>query len=107
MASDSIYGTLNLLILKVLNDGPAHGLAVKQRIENLAGGQLNVGPGALYPALHRLHRARLLSAEWGVSGKNRPAKVYRLTSKGQQRLRSEIRSWQRHIRSVKAVLEGG
>ena len=106
MTSDSIYGTLNLLILKVLTEGAAHGLAVKQRIEDLTGGQLNVGPGALYPALHRLHHARLLTAEWGVSGKNRPAKIYRLTSKGQKRLQSEIRTWQRHIRSVKAVLDG-
>ncbi len=106
MAPDSIYGSLNLLILRVLAEGPAHGLAVKQALEAASGGELQVEPGALYPALHRLQRDGLVAADWGVSPKGRRAKVYDLTEAGRASLAKQVERWDRHVETMSAVLHG-
>ena len=104
MSVDSIYGTLNLLILRTLDRGSAHGLAIKDSIAAATQGGLDVEVGALYPALHRLQRDGHLSAEWGHSDKGRRAKIYSLTEKGRRKLESEIERWRRHVNSVEAVV---
>ena len=67
--SDTLYGTLNLLILRVLQDGPLHGLAIQRRLRDVSDSALSVEEGALYPALHRLKAEGLLSAGWGKIGR--------------------------------------
>jgi len=102
--ADTLYGTLNLLVLRALRDGPLHGLAVSRRIEAETRGTLRVEEGALYPALHRLERDALVEGSWGRTDGNRRAKFYRLTRKGRRRLDREVSQWARHAEAVAAVL---
>ena len=103
--ADTLYGTLSLLILKSLSDGPLHGLAISRQIHREADRVLRVDEGALYPALHRLERDGLVRGAWGVSDTRRRAKFYDLTPRGRRRLRQEIRRWVKHANAVAAVLE--
>lgn len=103
--SDTLYGTLNLLILKALAEGPLHGLAISRRIRAESADVLAVEEGALYPALHRLQRDGLLRAEWGLSDTRRRVKTYELTAPGRRRLTREIARWQRHVNAVARLLE--
>ena len=102
--SDTLYGTLNLLVLRALCDGPLHGLAVSRRLEADTGGSVRVEEGALYPALHRLERDELVEGEWGRTDENRRARFYRLTRKGRRHLEREAERWARHTQAVATVL---
>jgi transcriptional regulator len=99
-----IPGTLDLLILKAVSLGPLHGYGILQRIEQISGDALAIEQGALYPALARLERQRLLEAHWGTSDTNRKAKYYRLTAAGRKRLRDETDSWRRVVAAMTAAL---
>lgn len=103
--TDVLRGTLDLLILKSLTWGPAHGYAVAEWIERITDDALQIEEGSLYPALHRLEERGLIEAEWGVSGTNRRAKYYALTPGGRQALRQETASWARYARAIFAALE--
>lgn len=103
--SDTLYGTMNLLVLQSLREGPLHGLGVSRRIESSTKGLLRVEEGALYPALHRLERDRLIEGEWGRTDENRRAKFYRLTRKGRRRLDKEAARWARHASAVAGLLQ--
>lgn len=103
--ANTLYGTLNLLVLQALRDGPLHGLAVSRRIEAATRGQLRIEEGALYPALHRLERDRLLEGEWGRTDENRRAKFYRLTRAGRRHLDRETARWTRHVAAVAGLLQ--
>src|SRR5437773_10936460 len=83
---DLLQGTLDLLILKTLSWGPAHGYAVARWIQQLTGSVLQIGEGSLYPALHRLEERDWIDSEWRLSENNRRAKFYRLTPKGRAQL---------------------
>ncbi|HKG94607.1 MAG TPA: PadR family transcriptional regulator [Gemmatimonadaceae bacterium] len=102
---DLLQGTLDLLILKTLSWGPAHGYAVARWIEQLTGEELQVGEGSLYPALHRLEERGWIESEWRLSEHNRRAKFYRLTAAGRQQLRAEAASWGRFVSAVGKVLQ--
>ena len=97
-------GTLDLLILKAASLGPLHGYGVLLRIEQISGRALLVEQGALYPALFRLVRQRLLTATWGTSQNNRRAKFYELTALGRTRLREETSDWNRLAQAMAAAL---
>src|ERR1051326_421824 len=94
-SAELLPGTLDLLILKAVSLGPLHRYGILLRIAQTSGRALTIEQGALYPALARLERQRLLDAEWGVSDNNRRAKFYRLTTAGRKRLREETDGWQR------------
>ena len=102
---DILRGTLDLLILKALSAGPAHGFGIARWIEQATGDVLQVGEGSLYPALHRLEERGWIEADWGVSDNNRRAKYYVLTAKGRARLRVEVETWTRFARAVFAALD--
>jgi transcriptional regulator len=102
--ADLLQGTLDLLILKTLSWGPAHGYAVARWIEQLTGQVLLIGEGSLYPALHRLEERGWLSSTWQLSSTNRRTKVYRLTTKGRQQLRAEAGAWTQFAEAVYKVL---
>jgi len=93
--TDLLRGTLDLLILQALVGVPLHGLGVARRIEQATRGAFAVGPGSLFPALHRLEEKGWLSSEWGESENKRRAKYYRLTAAGRKRLRHETLNWER------------
>lgn len=101
---DLLQGTLDLLVLKTLSWGPAHGYAIARWIELLTGDVLTVGEGSLYPALHRLEERDWIASEWRVSDTNRRAKFYRLTPRGRQQLRAETDTWHRFVDAVAKIL---
>jgi len=103
--ADLLQGTLDLLILKTLSWGPAHGYAVARWIEQLTGEVLRIGEGSLYPALHRLEELGWLSSTWQLSSTNRRTKVYRLTAKGRLQLRAEAGAWTQFAEAVYKVLK--
>ena len=102
-----LRGTLDLLILKALALGELHGVGVSKRIEQMTRGTFDVGPGSLFPALHRLEAAGRLTARWGASDTNRRAKFYRLTAAGKRRLEAETRQWEHIAGVIRLALEGG
>ncbi len=101
---DLLQGTLDLLVLKTLSWGPAHGYAIARWIQQLTGEVLTVGEGSLYPALHRLEEREWIESEWQLSEHNRRAKFYRLTAKGRQQLRAEAATWGKFVDAVGKVL---
>jgi transcriptional regulator len=103
-SADLLPGTLDLLILKAVSLGSLHGYGVLLRIQQITQGALSIEQGALYPALYRLERQRLLTSEWGTSSNNRRAKFYRLTNAGRARLRSEAAGWNRLVDAMAAAL---
>lgn len=103
-APDILKGTLDLLILRALSWGPAHGYAVARWIELSTNDVLAVGEGTLYPALHRLEARGMVAAAWGTSDNNRRAKFYALTRKGRLRLQVETDNWQRYASAITAAL---
>lgn len=103
--SSALYGNLNLLVLKSIEDEAQHGLAIARRIREASEDVLQIEEGALYPALHRLEADGLVRGEWGASETNRRAKYYRLTAAGRRALVRERESWIRHAMAVSKVLE--
>ncbi len=101
---DLLQGTLDLLVLKTLSWGPAHGYAIARWIEQLTGEVLQIGEGSLYPALHRLEARGWVESEWRISDTKRRTKVYRLTTRGRQELKSEATTWVRFAAAVSTVL---
>lgn len=101
-----LQGTLDLLVLRTLASGPMHGYGIATTVRERTGGELNIEDAALYQALHRLDRQRLVDAEWGPSENNRRARYYTLTAAGRKRLQKETANWRRYSRAVDAVLQG-
>ncbi len=100
-----LQGTLDLLILRTLLPGPAHGHAIAKTIERNSEDVLQVEQGSLYPALHRLIKRGWISADEGISENNRRAKYYRLSSKGRKQLMVETTKWQKLARAVACILK--
>jgi PadR family transcriptional regulator PadR len=100
-----LQGTLDLLILRTLVLGPAHGHAIAKSIEHNSEDILQVEQGSLYPALHRLIKRGWITAEDGASENNRRAKFYRLTAKGRKQLLEETSKWEKLARAIAGVLK--
>src|SRR5229473_2244171 len=99
-----LQGTLDLLILRTLLRGPAHGHAVAKAIEFNSDDVLQVEQGSLYPALHRLIKRRWISVEEGTSENNRRAKFYRLTAEGRRQLAVETNKWDKLAGAIARIL---
>jgi PadR family transcriptional regulator PadR len=99
-----LQGTLDLLILRTLRLGPAHGHAIAKAIEFGSDDVLQVEQGSLYPALHRLIKRGWLSVEEGTSENNRRAKFYRLTARGRRQLAIETSKWDRLAGAIGRIL---
>ena len=104
-SNDILRGTLDLLVLKSLSWGPAHGYGVARWIQFATGDVLQVGEGTLYPALYRLEDRGWIEASWGASENNRRAKFYALTPRGRKQLAPESASWTRYAQAIVAALE--
>jgi transcriptional regulator len=101
---DLLQGTLDMLILRTLLFGPAHGHAIAHSIERGSEDVLQVEHGSLYPALHRLVRQGLISAKDGTSENNRKAKFYSLTAKGRKHLTQENSKWDRLTQAIARIM---
>ena len=99
-----LQGTLDLLILRTLQPGRAHGHDIALTIQQSSGDALLVDHGSLYPALQRLERRKWVTAEWGISPNNRRARYYQLTALGRKQLRQEADRWLRLVAAVGRVL---
>jgi len=101
---DLVQGTLDMLILKTLITGPAHGHTIAHVIEHTSENVLEVEQGSLYPALHRLEDRGWVTSYWGTSENNRKAKFYKLTPAGRKQLTEEARRWRRVVRAIGRIL---
>ena len=99
-----LQGTLDMLILRTLVMGAAHGHTIAEVIEHTSENALEVEQGSLYPALHRLEDRGLVSSKWGVSENNRRAKFYQLTSKGRKELGAATGRWRRMTHAIGLIL---
>lgn len=102
--ADSLQGALDLVILKTLHLGPNHGFGITLHIQTVSQGLLRVEEGSLYPALHRLERDKLVSAEWKTTDNRRRARVYTLTAAGRKRLGEAEESWTALAKGVGRLL---
>ena len=101
---DMLLGTLDLLILRTLLPGPAHGHTIAHIIEKQSEDALAVEHGSLYPALHRMEDQGLIASFWGTSENNRKAKYYRMTPAGRKHLIEERSRWEALVQAVTRVL---
>jgi PadR family transcriptional regulator, regulatory protein PadR len=99
-----LLGTLDMLILRTLVLGPAHGHTIAHVIEHTSDDVLQIEQGSLYPALHRLEDRGWVSSSWGVSENNRRARFYKLTAAGRKRLTVETNRWQSMVEAIGRVL---
>jgi len=105
--SEVLRGTLDMLVLKALADGPRHGYGVAGWVSDTTGGRLDIEEGALYTALHRMEQRRWLTSKWGISENNRRAKFYQLTAKGRRQLERESERWADYADAVATVMGAG
>lgn len=102
---DHLQGALELLVLKTLNRGPAHGFAIATSIQQQSAEVLRVEAGSLYPALHRMTEAGLIQAEWRMSEAGRRARFYRLTPKGRRKIDADEKRWLEVSAAVMKILK--
>jgi transcriptional regulator len=101
---EMLAGTLDMLVLRTLMQGPAHGHTIAQIIERSSHDVLEVEQGSLYPALYKLEDQGLVSSFWGTSESNRRAKYYRITPAGRQYLVKERSRWENLVQAVMRAL---
>src|SRR3954463_7899761 len=105
MNAETLKGHLNLLLLAAVQSSPSHGYAIADTLRTRSDGAFDLPEGTLYPALHRLERAGLLSSKWSeVNGRRR--RVYQLTRAGHRALARRHGEWRDFARAVHAVVEG-
>lgn len=104
---EMLQGTLDMLVLRTLAMGDAHGHTIAKVIERTSEDVLEVEQGSLYPALHRLEDRGWVSSYWGASENNRRAKFYQLTAAGRKQLAAETSRWQKMTRAIGLILGQG
>jgi transcriptional regulator len=99
-----LQGTLDMLVLKTVAAGPAHGQTIAKAIERRSEDLLQVEQGSLYPALYRLEDRGWIASFWGSTESNRKAKYYRLTPAGRAQLVEQTKGWDRLVRAIGHIL---
>jgi transcriptional regulator len=105
ISSELLPGTLEMLILKTLTRGEAHGYGIARQLEQLSADVLQVGESSLYPALQRLLVNNWATAEWGETDSGRRARFYRITAAGRKRLAAETAGFGRLVGAITAIIE--
>ena len=103
--TDLLRGTLDMLILKTLSQGPLHGLGLSRQIDQITEGAFQVKPGSLFPALHRMEQKGWIQGTWGESENNRRARYYTLTAAGRRQLGEERENWTQIVLTIAKVME--
>jgi len=101
---DLFPGALEMMILQTLRRAPLHGYALAQLIKQSSNDLLQVEEGSLYPALQRMLKAGWVSAEWGLSPRNRRVRIYRITPAGRKQLAREVSSFERMLDGISRVM---
>jgi len=104
LEGEMLQGTLDMLILRTVSAGPAHGHTIAYAIERGSEDVLEVEHGSLYPALHRLEDRGWIASFWGTSENNRKARYYRLTPAGRKQLAAQTSRWDELVRAIKRIL---
>ena len=104
LESELLQGTLDLLILRTLVTGAAHGHTIAQAIARGSDDLLQVEHGSLYPALHRLEDRGWIGSYWDVSENNRRARFYQLTATGRRKLRQQTRRWDAVVAAINRII---
>jgi PadR family transcriptional regulator PadR len=107
ISSELLPGTLEMLILKTLTRGQAHGYAVARHLEQTSADVLQVGESSLYPALQRLLVNGWVTADWGETDSGRRARFYRITAAGRKRLAAEAAGFERIVGAIAAIMQAG
>jgi transcriptional regulator len=100
-----LQGTLDMLILRTLQWGPAHGYGIVQTLRTQSGEALQVETGSLYPALHRLERQGWVRSEWKQSESNQRARYYRITAAGKKQLAADVGRWEQMVEVMGGILK--
>jgi transcriptional regulator len=100
-----VRGTVDLLILKTLELEARHGVGVADRIAQITGGGFALGPGSLFPALHRLEQRGWIQGHWRKTEEGRRARFYELTTAGRAELKREQKDWSRVVAAMQQVLQ--
>ena len=103
--TDLVQGTLDLLILRILQHEPKHGWAIAKRIQQVSNDVRKVQQGSLDPALYRLEKDGWIAGRWAATETGREAKFYSLTSSGQAHLQREVAAWERLSGAINLVIE--
>jgi PadR family transcriptional regulator PadR len=103
MIGEALKGHLDLLLLAVLEKGPAHGYVIIEMLRERSGGTFDLPEGTIYPALHRLEEDGLLSSQWSENG-GRRRRIYQLTPKGRQALAKRQDEWSRFAQAVNSTV---
>ncbi|MGC4054316.1 MAG: PadR family transcriptional regulator [Paludibaculum sp.] len=101
---DLLPGTLYMMILRTLHQGPLHGYGIAKRIHEWSNGDLEIEDGSLYPALNRMLHKGWLKAEWGVTDNNRKARYYQLTPEGTRQLEAESSAFKKMVNAIQLVM---
>ncbi len=101
---DLFPGALEMMVLQLLRRGPLHGYAVAQMIKRTSDDLLQIEEGSLYPALQRMLKAGWVSAEWGLSARNRRIRIYKITSVGRKQLEREVSSFEQMLEGIARVM---
>ncbi len=102
---DLLRGTLDMLVLQVLEQAPSHGYAIAKRIQQTTDEVLSVEEGSLYPALYRMEKRGLIESAWGVTETNRRAKIYRMKKAGLDHLAAKVADWGQFSAAVGKLLQ--
>ena len=105
LESQMLQGTLDMLVLRTLVLGPAHGHTIAHAIEHGSDDVLQVEHGSLYPALHRLEDRGWIASFWGSSENNRKAKYYRPTPAGRKQLSAQTTRWEQMVRAIGNIMK--
>jgi transcriptional regulator len=106
MEGEMLKGHLDMIVLAALAAGPAHGYAVIEEIRRRSGDAFDLPEGTIYPALHRLEQAGLLSSRWTLSKSGRQRRVYELTRRGQRKLAERLAVWRRFSKAIAGLVAG-
>jgi transcriptional regulator len=101
---DLLRGTLEMLILRSLEDGPMHGYGITERLQGVSDEVLSVDEGSLYPALYRMQKRGLVTSRWGKSEHNRKARFYSITKKGRTHLEKVSATWEKFSEAVSRAM---
>jgi transcriptional regulator len=101
---DLLRGTLEMLILRSLEDGPMHGYGITERLQRISDEVLSVDEGSLYPALYRMQQRGLVTSKWGKSDHNRKARFYSITKKGRVHLENVSATWLKFSEAVSRAM---
>jgi PadR family transcriptional regulator PadR len=103
-AIEVLKGSLDMMVLKILDEEPTHGYGITRRLQELTDDALQVDEGSMYPALYRMQKRGLIEAEWFLTDSNRRAKIYSLTRDGRDQLKREAAYWERFSEAVNRVM---